>query len=111
MKYLELATRIAKGTLDQDKNSFFCGVAERSDGAIVVSTNVRNREQIHATHCENRLLKKCDVGSIIWLVRVLRDGTWANAKPCIQCQTLLKNKRVKKIFYTIDKDTYAVWEP
>jgi hypothetical protein len=111
MKYLELATQIAEGTLDQEKNTFFCGVAERSDGAIVVSTNIRTKEQFHGAHCEVRLLKKCDVGSTIYLVRIWKDGTWANAKPCIKCQTLIKNKRVKKVFYSLDKETYAVWEP
>lgn len=111
MNYLDLATRIAKGTLDQEKNTFFAGIAERSDGTLVFSTNVRTKDPIHGAHCETRLLKKCDIGSTIWLVRVLRNGQWANSEPCIKCKTLLKNKKVKKVYYTVDPNTYAVWKP
>lgn len=111
MKYLDIATKIAKGTLDEPKNSFLAAIGERSDGILVMATNVRTKNQFHGAHCEVRLLKKCDVGSTIYLVRITRDGKWAMSKPCVKCQTLIKNKRVKKVIYTVGPDEYSVWFP
>lgn len=109
MKYLELASRVARGNT-QAKSFLFGAVAERQDGAIVVSTNIRTQTPEHSAHAEYRLLKKCGWGATIWVVRVDRNGQWAMAKPCIKCQTLIKNKGVKKVFYTIAPGEYGVWK-
>lgn len=111
MKYMELATRIALGTLEEDKNSFFGIIGIRNDGAMIVSSNVRTKSPCHSAHAEYRLLKKCDAGSTIWIVRILKNGNWAMAKPCVRCQSLIKNKRVNKVYYSISPGHYGVWNP
>lgn len=111
MKHLDLATKIAMGTLHEKKNSFFGGVGLRTDGSIVISTNLRVADKTHPAHCEVRLLKKCDVGSTIFLVRLTRDGQWAMSRPCKKCQALIKNRRVKKVVFTVGPGEFSVWEP
>ncbi len=110
MKYLELATRVAKANT-QAKTYLFGAVAERTDRAIVVSTNIRTQTPEHSAHCESRLLRKCGWGATIWIARVDRNGNWAMAKPCIKCETLIRNKGVKKVYYTIAPQEYGVMIP
>lgn len=109
MKYLELATRIALANT-QAKTYLFGAVALRSDGAIVTSTNIRTQTPEHSAHAEYRLLKKAGRGSTIWVARIDRQGDWAMAKPCPKCQTLIKNKGVERVYYTIAPDEYGVWK-
>jgi tRNA(Arg) A34 adenosine deaminase TadA len=111
MRNLEFATRIACANISDEKSYNFGAIGVRTDGAIVTSTNVRTQKPHHHAHCEVRLLKKCDLGATIYIVRVTKDGAWANAKPCIKCQTLIKNKGVKRVYYSLGEREYAVWEP
>jgi tRNA(Arg) A34 adenosine deaminase TadA len=110
MKYLDLAVKIARGNT-QAKTYLLGAVAERPDGAIVTATNIRTQFPEHSAHAEYRLLKKCGWGAVIWVARVDRHGQWAIAKPCIKCQTLIKNKGVKKVYYTIGPNEYGVMVP
>ncbi len=109
MKYLDLATRIAKSNT-QAKSFLFGIVAERADGAVVISTNVRTQHPMPAAHAERRVLSKSGFGATLWIARIDRFGNWAIAKPCKNCQTYIKNKGVKKVFYTIGPNEYGVWK-
>lgn len=110
MKYLDLAAKIAQGNT-QAKTYLFGVVAERRDGAIVISTNLRTKVPEHSAHAEYRVLRKAGFGSVLWVARVTCDNQWALAKPCVKCQTLIKNKGVKKVYYTIGPNEYGVWYP
>lgn len=110
MKYLELATKIALNNRSA-KTFLFGVVAERTDGAVVVSTNIRTQFPEPSAHAEYRLLRKCDWGCTMWIARVDREGRWAMAKPCRWCHTLIKNKGVKRVYYTIGPEEYGVWKP
>ncbi len=109
MKYLDLAIRIAKGGTE-DRNYLIGCVALREDGAVVVAPNILTKKPEHSAHSENRCLKKSGTNAILWVARVHRSGLWANAKPCIKCQTLIRNKKVKRVYYTISNNEYAVWD-
>lgn len=110
MKYLDLAAKIALGKSD-NKHFLLGAVAERNDGAIVISTNVRTPDANHGAHAETRILKKAGAGATIWLARIDRKGQWAMSRPCHRCQILLKNKRVRRVYYTISPGEYGVLEP
>lgn len=108
MKYLDLAIRIAKGG-EEERNYLIGCVGIRTDGAIVVAANLLTKRPEHSAHAELRTLKKSDKGSTLYVARIHRDGNWANAKPCIKCQTLIRNKKVKRVFYTVGPEEWACW--
>jgi tRNA(Arg) A34 adenosine deaminase TadA len=110
MKYLELAARIAQGAAWHEKHFLLGAVAIRGDGAIVTATNIRTQDRVHSAHAEYRALKKAGKDSILYVARIDRFGQWAMAKPCNLCQTLIKNKRVRRVYYTIAKDEFGVME-
>lgn len=86
----------------EDYRDFLVGaVAVRADGAIVVSRNGNTLKPVHASHAENRLMKKAGHGSTVVVVRIRHDdGETAMAKPCLKCQALLKAKGVTVVYYT-----------
>lgn len=110
MRLLDKALDIAKQS-NQNKQFFFGCVAKRDDGAIVYSVNHCVRSQkVPSHHAESRCARKCDVDSIIYVARVLRDRkTPANAKPCNFCQSFIINRGIKRVYYTIDQNHYGIW--
>jgi tRNA(Arg) A34 adenosine deaminase TadA len=113
VKYLDLAVRIAKANYvpASDRHYLFGCVAIRDDNAIVVSTNIRTREPTINAHAEGRIAKKCGHGAVLYLARIDRQGRWCNSKPCPGCTSLIRNRMVKRVYYTVSQDVYAVWNP
>lgn len=118
MKYLDLAANIALGG-DRRKRYLLAAVIVRNDGAIVVSQNSMVKafgksdiyESTPSAHAEARALRKADSGCTLYVARVLKkDNSWAMSKPCAKCQTLIKNKNVSKVYYTIAPGEYGVWD-
>ena len=112
MKYLDLAVRVAKAnyvTADH-KHFLFGAVCLRKDGAVVVSSNIRTTDPSVNAHAESRILRKAGHGAILWLARVDRHGKWAMSKPCPNCSTLIVNRNVKRVYYTVEDNVYAVWD-
>lgn len=110
MKYLDLAIRIAKGG-SEDRNYLIGCVSLRTDGAIVVAPNSWTKEPEPKAHAESRCLNKSGLGATLWVARICRDGQLAMAKPCKKCQALIRNKKVKRVYYTISNNEYGVWDP
>jgi tRNA(Arg) A34 adenosine deaminase TadA len=108
MKYLDLAIRIAKGG-SEDRNYLIGCVSLRADGAIVVAPNSWTKEPEPKAHAESRCLNKSGFGATLWVARIVRSGEWACAKPCIKCQALIRNKKVKRVFYTTGPNRYECW--
>ena len=52
-------------------------------------------------------IDNCD-GTTIYVVRTLRDGTPANAKPCDVCQGIMLDVGVKVCYYTQDQNSIGV---
>ena len=111
MKNLKLAIDLACQSKDE-KSFYFCCAAKRSDGPLVFSVNHNvSSQKIPQHHAEARVLRKCNYGSVLYVARVLKDRkTLAIAKPCIFCQNFIKNKGVKKVYFTIDNRRYGLWK-
>ena len=100
-----------------DIRGFYIGaVGIRKDGAIVKSRNGPvimdesvGKSSYPAAHAEYRLCRKLDKGAVVFVCRIRRgDGSFALARPCIDCQRRLTSKGVKKVYYTISDTEYGV---
>ena len=113
MKLLKIAAKIAAGSDDLDvtyrKQYLIAALSERTDGAIVVSTNITVRVPAPTAHAESRVLRKSDAGCTLYVARVTKDGAWAMSKPCSNCQKIIRSKRVYKVYYTIAEGEYGIW--
>ena len=107
-KYFKLATKIAMEN-SEGKHYCFGAVGIRSDGCIVTSHNIKSPIQDVNCHAEARLTRKLDVGSIVYVTRVNRSGTrMLNARPCTGCQFKMKNRGVKRCYYSINDNEFGV---
>lgn len=103
----------------QQKNKLFGIVGVRLDGIVVTSTNVAiykdllNVDSFYGAynHAEYRLCSKMDKGGEIYIVRVRRDGTWGNSAPCRFCRTLIKNKKIRAVHYSVSDGVFDTWYP
>lgn len=110
-KYLELAAGVSR--IKSDSRTYYHGaVGERWDGVLVAASNGCPKEPTPKHHCEFRILRKLGRGGIIYLVRTLADGTWADSTPCIHCEKYIIARQVKMVHYTTgDKYVYTSWIP
>ncbi len=111
MKMLDDAAKLAAETKHNEKHFLLGCIAERQDGVLVKSTNAEVRTPEASGHAEARSLRKAGFGATLWVARVLRDGSWAMAKPCKNCKALIKNKGVKKVYYTTGPNSWESWNP
>lgn len=107
---LEIAKKVAiKG---RNKKQYHLGcVAKRKDGSIVSAFNTRSWGKSPRSHAEAKALKKAGKGSILWVSRVLANDSYGLAKPCKDCQRLIKKYEVKKVYYSISDSEFGVWIP
>lgn len=99
MYEIELAAKIA--TKRDDKRTFKIGaVAIRKDGAIVGARNEWVNIPAPSGHAEARLMRKAGYGSIVYVARVMANGTFGMAKPCDRCMAILMCRGVKCVYYT-----------
>jgi len=86
----------------------------RRDGVRVFATNgaaIHPPElelKIRVAHAEQRLAQKLDSGSVVYVVRLLRNGIHAMAKPCGTCERILRARGVKRAYYTIAPNEFGV---
>lgn len=109
IQMLHIASSIAAGHMDK-KNFLLAALVKRKDGAIVIAHNAKTEQPMPSCHAEARALKKADAGAILYVARVTRDGAWAMSKPCKTCQSYIRNKHVKRVYYTIGPNEYGVWD-
>ena len=86
------------------KRQYWLGaIGIRKDGAIVMARNEASPGRNPHIHAEARLTKKLGLDApLVLVVRILKNGDLAMAKPCEHCQAILKNHRVKTIVYTTE---------
>ena len=109
-KYLKLAGEAAVARDDRRDYKLGC-VAVRSDGVVVKSRNGPTMTPVAFIHAEARISTKIDHEATVFVTRVVADGTFAMAKPCMQCLMFLMGKKAKKIYYTTGSDTYECIAP
>lgn len=104
-KYLQLATLATQAAFKSaDKKHFLVGAAGiRADGAVVVSGNGPTPGKDRHAHAETRLCQKLDEGATVYVTRIRRDRSIANARPCVSCIAALLRAGVAKVYYT-DED-------
>lgn len=60
-------------------------------------------------HAEARLCLKIKKGAPeVYVARTLRNGDLELARPCPTCYAALKNKKVQRVFYSINENKYGV---
>ena len=103
----------------KDRRNFYLGaIGIRSDGAVVSSTNgpavmmdddKGRKKSFPQAHAEYRLARKLDVDAVVFVCRVKRGSKKIGlARPCEDCQRVLKAVGVKKVYYTINNREYGV---
>ena len=83
-------------------------VAQRSDGVIVGASNISNKSPCPEAHAERRLCGMITKDAIVYVVRIDRVGKLRMAKPCQKCQSYMRNKKVRKVFYSISPTEYGI---
>ena len=107
MKNFTLARKYA--IKSDARNYIFGAVAVRSDGTMVYSRNIPNYNHNYRAHAETRITSKCDVGAIIWVVRVSRlTGLLMNSRPCRDCEKVMRMAGIKRCWYSITETEYGV---
>jgi tRNA(Arg) A34 adenosine deaminase TadA len=111
IKYLNLAKEKSLPEKTGDLRSFYIGaVGIRSDGLIVTAKNLSCEDKFPPAHAEARLARKLDKNSIVFVARVTKGGQIGLAKPCTKCQTVIRNKGVTRVYYTIDVNSFGYLE-
>ena len=99
-RLLQLASKV--GIRKKDKRRFFLGaVGERKDGTLVYAYNGSDKVPCPRHHCEFRLARKLDKGSMVYLSRTLADGTLGLSKPCPSCEIALRSAGCVKVYYSV----------
>jgi tRNA(Arg) A34 adenosine deaminase TadA len=114
------AAEVAASTGSHDRRSYLlAAMGQRKDGAWIKSANGAVSSSVSGgmislphSHAEVRALRKLGRGApALYVVRLLRkDGAFANARPCYMCATFLRSYRVERVYFTIDSNTYGLWE-
>lgn len=109
--YLDLAAQVA--VIKDDSRTYrHGGVGLRRDGVLVAASNGSPQFPEPLAHCEARLCRKLGKHGVVFLVRVLADGSWGNTFPCSKCQILLMNKKVKVGYFSTGVGRqFTVWFP
>ena len=68
-------------------------------------------KQIWSIHAEMNVLaglpKKLTKDADIYIVRILRDGTLSNSKPCAICMAMIQTAGIRRIFYSVNSNVLA----
>jgi len=107
-KLIRLAKKIA--VKDDCRQYRFGVVGVRRGGTIVVSRNIPTRHPEPRAHAEARVVRKLNRGSTIYVVRIDRKNRLTTARPCKDCQMIMKSSGVKRCFYSISETEFGVLE-
>ncbi len=108
-KYFRLARQIAvRGDRTRRRQYRLGAVGVRTDGTVVTANNLPCSCPTPAAHAEARLVRKLNFGSEVYVVRILRNGCMASARPCRSCQSVLRLRGVKTCWYSISEIEYGV---
>lgn len=109
-KYFDLCREQAVSKMD--RRTFRLGaLGLRNDGVMVSAINGPTDEPRPHVHAEFRLCSKLDHDAVVFVARVRRDGSFGMARPCPNCQRVLKSRQVKKVYFTISDEEYGIFFP
>ena len=74
----------------------------RNTRRLPLSSVGRDSKKMYSFHAEYNVLKKVRdaEGADMYVLRTLKKGGFANAKPCINCERIINERGVKRVFYT-----------
>lgn len=98
-KYLELAANVSR-IKDDDRTYFHGAVGLRKDGVLVAAQNGNPKEPSPRHHCEYRVSRKLGRDGVVFLVRTLANGDWADSTPCKDCENRLVHMGVRSVYYS-----------
>jgi cytidine deaminase len=105
-RYFRLAKQVAER--GGQRRQFRLGaVGIRTDGTVVTASNVSSRLPERRAHAETRVTRKLNYGAVVYVVRILRNGRLAGARPCHFCQTTMRQRGVR-CYYSINEHEYGV---
>ncbi len=108
---LYLAAEVAARFFKDEKRHFALGaIGVRKDGAIVSARNGSCQSPNRHCHAEFRLCKKLDVGAVVYVSRVKKDGSFGCARPCPACAMKMRSTGVHKCYYSIDNTSYGTMD-
>jgi len=125
MKYLDIAIRELVNAEDKDKrlSTYHCAVIVSGGRVISVGKNkYKYHEMMEAFSHSNftctihaeadavlRARNKRDLtGSKIYVARLGKNGKIGMSAPCKTCTAILQAYGIKKAYYTVDENEYAV---
>ena len=114
---LNLAKKIAEANDFNEKWMLGCVIVK---GGSVLSVGMNKPKNdpayidfehcsIHAEVDALKKLTKPAKGCVMYVARYCKGGDTGLAKPCSRCALEIRNSGVKRVVYTIDNNTYGVW--
>jgi deoxycytidylate deaminase len=99
-----------KSTTDNLKYQHRSCVVISSGECISIGTNRRlsNDNTVHAEVDALLKIKRC-VGADLVVVRLNKNGTFGNSRPCNTCIAKMKKHGIRKVFYTTNTGK-MIWE-
>ncbi len=99
--FLEQAIEYARKR-DDSRTFLVAAIGIRADGAVVRARNESVGIPQRCAHAEARLVKKLGRAAEVVYIARYRPGTgdWGIAKPCHNCERVLRWAKVKKVVYT-----------
>ena len=109
-------TRLAAKLSEKSSHKFQVGsVIARGNkvlgiGFNKVKTSPQSNHAFKTRHAELDALISCGLedtrGAVCYVYRRLKDGNCAMARPCPSCETILKERGIKKVYYTDDNHNW-----
>lgn len=80
------------------------GINYRTNNPDYLEKDVAKRHaSVHAEVAAMNAVRKVDLnGAVLYVARSLKNGEPAMSKPCENCQEAMRERGIKKVFYTID---------
>lgn len=76
-----------------------------NDPAYLSDEVAAEHAAIHAEVAAMNAARKVDLnGATIYVARVIKNGEPRMSKPCERCQKALKERGIRKVFYTLDNE-------
>ncbi len=107
-RHFALAAKAACKETTHRRKALIGAVGVRNDGAVVSAKNLPNPNLNPRVHAEYLLCRKLDDNAVVFVVRLTRTGVYGNSRPCIHCQIAMRQKGIKKCYYTINETEYGV---
>lgn len=110
--YFKLARNISKQSDYHIKvGAVICKKKPINAACNIIKTHpVHTNKFTKAIHAEVRAILTCSVGDLsgatIYVYRERKDGTIGISRPCNRCYNFIKEKGIKKIYYTINEYPY-----